>query len=61
MSIYFIFGDNVKWYYAGAMRVKADKVGFMADIWERCQAITKTAVKVTLPGPMTVTNSTVRR
>lgn len=45
----------------GAVTIPDDKVGFMADIWEKCQAMTTTPVKVTLPGPMTITNTSVMR
>ncbi|KAF6032043.1 hypothetical protein EB796_009647 [Bugula neritina] len=45
----------------GPVKVKEDKVGFVADIWENCQKLTDTSVKVTMPGPMTITNTTGRR
>ena len=47
--------------FSGAVSLNKEKVGFMADIWENCQALTSNPVKVALPGPMTITNTSIRR
>ena len=42
----------------GKLGVRAGDVGWCAQEWKKAQRLTSTPVKYTLPGPMTVTNTT---